>query len=203
MTITPQIQPSVRLPRRKELTVGSAYLALLSASLPLYAYRWHLLLHIVGGLLLVATVTIMAAWMIAAVASDGAPAIRTATQAVATADIWLTALAVILVLGNGIAMTLASPPGIRALWTISWIALGFAALLITGLIWAGVLIPAQLRMLRAARADAALSEPFFHDFRRWRRTADRDRPFLHRPDPHDHPPRLVVTAAASTESHRT
>lgn len=168
MTITPQLQPSVRLSRRQEIAAGGTYLAVLSASLPLYPYRWHLLLHVVGGLLLVATVTIMAAWMIVAVASDHTPAIRRATRAVTTADIWLTAPAVILVLGNGIAMILASPAGIRVLWTTSWITVGLAALLITGLIWAGVLIPSQLRMLRAARADAALPEPFFHEFRRWR-----------------------------------
>lgn len=95
MTIAPQMPSSVRLSRRQELTIGSVYFAVLSASLPLYPYGWHLLLHVVGGLLLVATVTIRAVWMIAAVASDRAPAIRMATRAVMTADIWLTAPAVI------------------------------------------------------------------------------------------------------------
>ncbi len=167
MSVLPPRSASQPGSSSRSLGVGLVYAATAIATLPVYGRDWHVAGHVAGALVLVGTVTVMGVWMAVVVARGQEAALRRGVLAVARADLWLTGPAVVLVLGNGVGMAVRWWGGWAALVSISWIAAGVALMAVTGAIWVGVLVPAQVYMARVARSGGPLDDGFRVRLRRW------------------------------------
>lgn len=124
-------------------------------------------LHVAGVVLLIGNVTITAYWKVFSDRSNDTTIIANAQRAVIIAD-WLFTLpgiALILIGGYGMLLMTETSP-----LDSPWLVWGQVLFLASGVIWLGVLVPAQIRQSRAARtfeAGAAIPESYWRDGRRW------------------------------------
>lgn len=141
--------------------VASLYAAVVAGSLPIWPFGWHLGLHVLGAAMLIGNAVVMAIWLTLAgfLGSDAAK--RRAARVVNVGDAWFTIPGVALLLLNGLAMVFARYGGFAAFTTTGWIAAGLVLLTATGVIWASQLLPAQLTLLRLARAAGPLDRAAF------------------------------------------
>ena len=125
------------------------------------------LLHVVGVVVLVGNVTVTAFWKVFA-DRTGDPRLIAHAQHMVTVTDWVFTLGgIVLIYGGGFGAALVAgldpfEPG----WLL-WAQLLFA---VSGVIWLGVLVPAQVRQARQARAFAvggAIPEAYRRDGRRW------------------------------------
>jgi uncharacterized membrane protein len=149
-TILSRTIPSIDL----RILVAYAALVILSA-LPL-PFGWHLTLHVLGAAALIGNALVMAVWLTVAGFTTGDQRKRVAARAVILGDIWFTVPGVILVLTNGLAMVFARYGGAAAFTTTPFIGLGLVLLTLTGIVWAGRLVPTQLRLRRLSEAEGEL-----------------------------------------------
>ena len=148
--------------------VLALYAGVLAGSLPMWPFGWHLGLHVLGATMLIGNALVMAGWLTLAgfLGSDAAK--RRAARVVNLGDAWFTVPGVALVLMNGLAMVTARYGGLEAFTTTRWITAGLVLLGLTGAIWAGRLLPAQLALLRLANAAEPLDRVAFRGvLNRW------------------------------------
>ncbi len=148
--------------------VVAVYPAIVVASLPMWPFGWHLALHVLGAVLLIGNALAMAVWLTVAGVTGSDAAKRRAARVVNRADLWFTIPGVSLLLLNGLAMVGARYGGLTAFTTTAWITGGLVLLVLTGLVWATRLVPAQLALYRLAKHDGPLDlRTFQHLLRRW------------------------------------
>ena len=133
--------------RNEWLVYGLIVAVVLAASLPLYPYRWHTFLHIAGAVVFLGNIIVTAAWMLMAERTRSISVIHFSAKAVIRADLLFTLPGVLLVLVNGFTMVFARWGGWNAFHSITWITLALALFTASGVIWVGVLIPVQHRMV--------------------------------------------------------
>lgn len=115
-------------------------------------YRTLKLLHVLGGVLFIGNLLVTAAWKVMADRTNDAAVVAFAQRMVTRTDFSFTAAGATLVLVPGVLM--ATEFG-EAFWTIPWLGWGLALFFASGLIWACVLVPIQIRQGRLAREFAA------------------------------------------------
>ena len=133
-------------PPRALLAYSTLYAVVVLASLPLYPYKWHLLLHILGAVVFVGNIIVTAAWMVLAERTRELRVIRFATRAVNRADLLFTGPGVALVLLNGLAIAADRWGGWANFYEHSWIALALALFAASGIVWVAFLMRYQTRM---------------------------------------------------------
>ncbi len=125
------------------------------------------LLHVVGVVVLVGNVTVTAFWKVFA-DRTGEPRLIAHAQHMVTVTDWVFTLGgIVLIYGGGFGAALVAgldpfEPG--------WLLWGQLLFAVSGVIWLGVLVPAQIRQARQARAFAAggaIPEAYRRDGRRW------------------------------------
>ena len=125
------------------------------------------LLHVVGVVVLVGNVTVTAFWKVFA-DRTGDPRLIAHAQHMVTVTDWVFTLGgIVLIYGGGFGAALVAgldpfEPG--------WLLWGQLLFAVSGVIWLGVLVPAQVRQARQARAFAvggAIPEAYRRDGRRW------------------------------------
>ncbi len=137
----------MRYIRRNEwLIYGLLTLAVIVASLPLFPYRWHTFLHIAGAVVFLGNIIVTGAWMFMAERSRITRVIHFSSKAVIRADLLFTLPGVLLIVMNGVVMVVANWGGWDAFHQVSWITVALALFIVSGVIWVGILIPAQHRM---------------------------------------------------------
>jgi uncharacterized membrane protein len=111
-----------------------------------------LAVHILAAIIFVGNIITAAFWKVRADRSGNLESIALTTRAVLLADNVFTGPGILVLLGTGIAMV-----GLTgwARFQELWLSLSLILLIITGIIWAAVLMPMQIRMARLARQSAA------------------------------------------------
>jgi len=106
-------------------------------------------LHVLGVVMLIGNVTITAFWKVYSDLSRNGPLVAHAQRAVIVADWLFTLPAIALILIGGYGMVLHA--GLNP-FESAWLVWGQVLFFVSGGIWLGVLVPAQIRQTRAARA---------------------------------------------------
>lgn len=123
--------------------------------------------HVLGVVLLLGNAIATALWKVAADRTANPGVIAFAQRLVTLTDWWLTAggIALIVIGGYGAAYVGGLP-----LFGPRWLVWGQALFVVSALLWMFVLLPAQIRQARAARAFAnggEIPESYRRDARRW------------------------------------
>ncbi len=143
----------------------------IAASIPVYGYRWHLTLHILGAVVFLGNIVVTAMWMALARSSGNVPVIAFAARTVARTDWLFTAPGVVLVLGNGLALAADRYGGWSNVDETAWISLALLLFVASGVVWVGFLLRYQAAMVRlshvAATGGSALPQDFFAAYNRW------------------------------------
>ena len=149
---------------------GLLVVAAVVASLPLYSYKWHTLLHIAGAVIFLGNIIVTGAWMLMAERARSISVIHFSAKAVIRADLLFTLPGVLLILMNGFVMVFSAWGGWSAFHEITWIAAALGLFTLSGVIWVGVLIPVQHRMAVLSDPSAypdALPKRFYSSLRSW------------------------------------
>ena len=126
-----------------------------------------LVLHILAAIIFMGNIITAAFWKVRADRSGNLETMALTTRAVLLADNVFTGPGILVLLGTGIAMV-----GITS-WSRFqelWLSLALVLIIITGIIWAVVLLPAQKRMARLASEGAAsgsLDPAYWKSSRTW------------------------------------
>ena len=126
-----------------------------------------LALHLLSAVIFVGNIITAAFWKVRADRSGNLEAIALTTRTVLLADYVFTGPGIVVLLGTGIVMT-----GLTG-WDRfqePWLSLSLLLLIITGIIWAAILLPAQFRMARLAQQSVATGslDPGYHGVsKRW------------------------------------
>ncbi len=143
----------------------------IAASLPIYSFRWHMTLHILGAVMFLGNIIVTAAWMILAERAKNASVMHFASKTVSRADLLFTGPGVILILGNGLALAESQWGGWSGFHELSWIVLALILLALSGLVWSGFLLRYQFGMLRlsteAVESNSPLPPRFYSLLHRW------------------------------------
>jgi uncharacterized membrane protein len=124
-------------------------------------------LHVAGVVVLIGNVTITAYWKVFSDRTRDPRVVANAQRAVITAD-WLftlPAIALIIIGGYGMAIIAGTD-----LFADAWLVWGQMLFFASGVMWLGVLVPAQIRQSRAARTfehNAPIPETYWRDGRLW------------------------------------
>lgn len=125
-------------------------------------YRVLKLLHVLGAVLFVGNLVVTAVWKTCADRTNDPRLVAFAQRMVTLTDFVFTGLGAGLVLGSGLLM--AREFG-ETFWRIAWIGWGLGLFGVSGLIWAVVLIPIQVRQSRMAEEFAG-GNPIPEGYRR-------------------------------------
>lgn len=125
------------------------------------------ILHQAGATLLVGNLVVMPVWKVAADRSRDPRVARFAQRLVTLTTWFISAPAILLILGSGFGSSLAAglPP-----FADGWLRLGEILFACFGLVWLLLLVPLQIRQGRLARSLAegrAIPEPYRRLGRRW------------------------------------
>ena len=141
------------------------------ASLPVYSYRWHLLLHIFEAVVFLGNIMVTAAWMVLAERTREPSVMRFASRTVNRADLLFTGPAVILVLLNGLTMAARRWGGWSGFYETSWITAALILFAASRIVWVGFLLRYQFRLIRVSTASndsvEQLPGEFFDVLHRW------------------------------------
>ena len=141
------------------------------ASLPMYAYQWHRLLHIAGAVLFLGNIIVTAAWMLLAGHTRDRAVLAFASRSVVAADFLFTAPGIVLVLLNGLALASMRYGGWADFHQTSWILTALGLFALSGVVWAGFLLRCQVRLValsgEAVRAGVPMPAEYFSVLRRW------------------------------------
>jgi uncharacterized membrane protein len=110
-------------------------------------------LHLLGVVLFLGNLIVTAVWKTLADRSRRPPIIAYAQRLVTITDIAFTAPGAILILVSGQLMA----GGHAAIFQTAWLRWGFSLFVISGLLWALVLLPVQYKQARLAREAATLA----------------------------------------------
>lgn len=140
-------------------------LAAVALSLPFYGYTWHLFMHIFGAIIFMGNIVVTAAWVSLARRSASPEARRFAARGIVATDVIFTTPGALLVLLNG---------GIIGLeWfkaKAAWLFIALGLFVVAGVIWLGVLVPLQRRLVAVAHETSGTEPvPAAYDalVRRW------------------------------------
>lgn len=129
----------------------------------LLPYGWHVFLHVLGAVLFMGNIIVSALWMVIAEQSDDRAALRFASGALNWADVAFTAPGIFLLLVNGLILAYTAWGGL----TQSWIILALGLFILSGVVWAVLLIPLQARLIKLSTPSGAIPATFFSALRRW------------------------------------
>jgi uncharacterized membrane protein len=124
-------------------------------------------LHLLGVVLLIGNVTITAYWKVFADRTRSAMLVAHAQRAVIYADWLFTLPGIILILVGGYGMVWQA--GLDPFGT-NWLIWGQVLFFMSGVIWLGILIPAQIRQAKVARSLGPESDvplAYWRDGRLW------------------------------------
>jgi uncharacterized membrane protein len=124
-------------------------------------------LHLIGVVLLVGNAIVTLIWKLAADRTRDPRVLAFAQRLVVITDGWFTVGGVVLLALGGYGAALVA--GLDVL-NVGWLVWGQVLLALSGALWAGVLIPAQIRQGRQARAFAESGEipaSYWRAGRRW------------------------------------
>ena len=127
-------------------------------------------MHITGAVIFLGNIVVTAAWMLMAERTRSVNVMHFSAKAVLRADLLFTLPGVLLLLMNGFAMVFSHWGGLDALYELTWISVALAVFTVSGVIWVGVLIPAQHRMaVFSDPSDYPDSPPkeFFSALHKW------------------------------------
>jgi uncharacterized membrane protein len=130
-------------------------------------YATFKFLHVLGAIILVGNVTVTAVWKVFADRTRDARVVAFGQRLVTITDWSLTAGGILLIIVGGYGAALTA--GMN-LFGARWLVWGQILFAISGIIWAAILVPAQIRQARAARAFATggeIPEGYRKDARRW------------------------------------
>ncbi len=113
-------------------------------------------IHIVSAVVFIGNIITAAYWKVRADRSGNLDIIAMTTQGLLRADYMFTLPGIVGLLVTGIALV-----GITdwARFQEPWLSLSFILLIVTGIIWAAILLPLQRRMARLAQLGAASGTP--------------------------------------------
>ena len=113
-------------------------------------YRVWKLLHIVGVVAFVGNIAVTAVWKTMADRTRDARIVAFAQRLVTLTDFVFTGFGAGAILASGLIMALT----FGEFWTFDWILWGIVLFGVSGLIWAAVLVPVQVKQARLAREFA-------------------------------------------------
>jgi uncharacterized membrane protein len=116
-------------------------------SLPFYGRTWNLLMHELGAVLFVGNIVVSAVWMALARRSGDPEALRLGVQGILVTDALFTLPGALLVLLNG---GVIGTEWFKA--RAAWIIVSLVLFVLSGIVWAVVLVPVQKRLARAMEA---------------------------------------------------
>jgi len=153
--------------RLYDLGLGVGDSVLVQFNLLSVLYLTFKFLHVLGVILLVGNVTVTAVWKVFADRTREAKVIAFGQRLVTITDWFLTVTGIVLLVvgGYGAAMV-----GNMDVFGARWLVWGQVLLAISGIIWMAILIPAQIRQAKAARAFAnggEIPESYRRDASRW------------------------------------
>ena len=130
-------------------------------------HKMLVFLHVFGAVIFLGNIIVSAMWMANAKKTMDTMVIHFAVRMVQRADMIFTVPGILLILVPGI-LTLGPWGGFGH---ASWAELALALFLVTGIIWAVILLPLQRRMIRvtseAVELRIALADYFYAVFSRW------------------------------------
>ena len=129
--------------------------------------RILLLLHILAAVIFMGNIITAAFWKVRADRSGSLETMALTSRAVLLADYIFTGPGIVALLVTGIWMVGLTGWG---RFQEPWLGVSFVLLILTGVIWAGVLIPLQFRMVRLSRqalAAGALDPAYTRTGRLW------------------------------------
>ena len=151
--------------------IAAVFAIVVVVSLPIYPYRWHLLLHILGAIVFVGNIVVTAMWMALAERTREPSVIHFASKSVSRADVLFTGPGVTLVLLNGLALAADRWGGWTGFYNFSWIVASLGLFAVSGVVWAGFLLPYQMRLARLStpgpESRSELPSEFFEVLHRW------------------------------------
>ena len=130
-------------------------------------YQVFKFLHVLGVILLIGNVTITAFWKVFADRSNDALVIAQAQRIVILADWFFTLAGILLILGGGYGMLFVA--GISPL-DGGWLLWGQGLFVVSGAIWVRILVPAQIRQSRIAKAltrETEIPQQYWQYGRTW------------------------------------
>ncbi|TVP48466.1 MAG: DUF2269 family protein [Gemmatimonadales bacterium] len=130
-------------------------------------YETFKFLHVLGAIILVGNVTVTAVWKVFADRTREATVVAFGQRLVTITDWSLTAAGIVLIIVGGYGAALTAR---MDLFGAKWLVWGQILFAVSGIIWAAILVPVQVRQARAARAFATggeIPEAYRRDSRRW------------------------------------
>lgn len=130
-------------------------------------YATFKFLHVLGAIILVGNVTVTAVWKVFADRTHDARVVAFGQRLVTITDWSLTAGGIVLLVLGGYGAALA---GRVNLFGARWLVWGQLLFALSGVIWAAILVPVQIRQARMARAFANggdIPEAYRQAARRW------------------------------------
>jgi uncharacterized membrane protein len=130
-------------------------------------YGAIIFLHVLGALILIGNAFPAAFWKMRAERSGNLEAIHRSAQGIMIADYWFTIPGTVLALGTGHFLM---HSGGYSLLELSWLSVAYWLFVVTGVIWAAVLIPVQLAMIKHSRTSmqhGVLTEQYRRSSRIW------------------------------------
>jgi uncharacterized membrane protein len=121
----------------------------------LFSRQVHRLLHIAGAVLLLGNIIVTAAWMFFAERSGSLPVIRSAVVTANWADVLFTVPGVFLLFTNGDILA----GGWGGIMGSSWIVVSLALFALSGVLWTGLLLRLQNRMITLALSEEGHNPP--------------------------------------------
>ena len=118
--------------------------------------------HLLGVVLFLGNIIVTGWWKVMADRHGDPLVIAYAQRQVTLTDFIFTTGGVVLILLGGMANVMATPADFSFLHTL-WLAWGFWLFVASGIIWAGILIPVQIKQARMARAftrDTVIPESY-------------------------------------------
>jgi uncharacterized membrane protein len=132
----------------------------------LWPYEWHKLLHIFGAVILLGNIIVSGVWMFLAEQNKETATLHFASKVVSWADVLFTAPGVLLLVANGLIMA-RRWGGVGT----SWIAVSLGLFILAGIVWVGLLLRYQDRLIQLSSNPIAsgeqLPEAFFQRLHRW------------------------------------
>lgn len=130
-------------------------------------YATFKFLHVLGAIILVGNVTVTAVWKVFADRTHDARVVAFGQRLVTITDWTLTASGIVLIVIGGYGAALV---GRMNVFGAPWLVWGQILFALSGLIWACILVPAQIRQAREARQFAKggeIPDSYRRDAKRW------------------------------------
>ena len=152
---------------RYDSGVGDTERSPVSLNLLSVLYLTFKFLHVLGVILLVGNVTVTAVWKVFADRTREPKVIAFGQRLVTITDWFLTVTGIVLLVVGGYGAAMVSNMDV---FGARWLIWGQLLLAISGIIWIAILIPAQIRQAKAARAfanDGEIPDSYRRDANRW------------------------------------